>query len=284
MVTKIATSWGLGVLAVLLLGVPGAAGASSSRASSATATSRIVVSEFSEKGDFIDNGVSSVYTSHWTTADITTSGIFLVVAKADGSTAATFSFDPVAGEALSVGSYANLQRATSRSAGFAGIDVTGPGRPTGCSRLTGSFRIWDIAADARGAITRLDLTFVEHCGAGRPSNFGEVLVNDSPHVGLLVASAARIDFPDQTPTLPYELTNPTSRAQDVSLWQSATSVSHFTLSAASSSCAQSVPAHSTCTYFLRLVPPRPGVYRATILVSSAGSVLRLPLAGLAGGV
>ena len=282
MLTKIASTWALAA-ASLLLGVSGVAGASSPRAFS-PATTHVVVSAFSEKGDFIANGVSTVFSSRWSTVAATTSEVYVAVASARGTPAATFRFDPVAGQALGVGTYANLQRASSRSAGFAGIDVTGPGRPTGCSRLTGSFRIWDLAADASGALTRLDLTYVEHCGSGRPSNYGEVLINDAPHVGQLVASATRIDFPDQTPTLPYQLANPTARAQDVSLWQSATTVSHFTLRASTPGCAQSVPAHATCTYFLRLAPPRPGFYRASILVSSAGSVLRLPLSGPAGGV
>ena len=244
---------------------------------------QVIVSGFSEKGDFIARGVSSVYWSHWVSVDATTAGIFLA-ASAPGTTArATFAFDPVAGQPLTVATYDNLQRASARAAGFAGINVTGPGEPAGCARLTGSFRIWDLAADAAGTITRLDLTYVEHCGAGRPSNFGEVLINDAPRVGSLTASAARITFPDQTPTLPYELANATPRAQSVSLWQSATSVSHFSVTT-SAACAHVVAAHATCTYLLRLVPPRPGVYRSTLLVTSAGASIALPLSGTAGGV
>lgn len=272
-----------GLMAAVLVGIPGVAGASSPRAPSGTGAPHVVVSAFSEKGDFIGDGHSEIYSSRWSTPELTTSGVTLVVAATNGASAASFSFDPVAGQTLSVGDYTNLQPASSRSAGFAGIDITGPGQPKGCHRLTGAFRIWDIAADARGDVTRLDLTYVEHCGAGRPANFGEVLINDAPRVGQLEASASRLDFPDQTPTLPYELTNPTPRAQDVSLWQSATTVSHFVLSAATPSCARSVPAHSTCTYLVRLVPPRLGFYHATVLVSSAGAILRLPLSGPAGG-
>lgn len=284
MPSKVASTSALGMVLAVLAATSGIAGASSSQRSTTPPSDHVIVSAFSEKGDFIANGVSTVFASHWSTIEANTSGVFLSVDTSGGAAHATFSFDPVAGQSLGVGSYTNLQRASSRSAGFAGIDVTGPGRPTGCSRLTGSFRIWDLAADASGTLTRLDLTYVEHCGAGRPSNFGEVLINDAPHVGHLLASASRLDFPDQTPTLPYQLTNPTPRTQDVSLWQSATTISHFILSAATPACAQSVPANTTCTYFIRLTPPRPGFYRATILVTSAGSVLRLPVDGPAGGV
>ena len=262
-----------------------AAGASAARAAHAGAdhagADQVVVSGFSEKGDFIARGVSSVYWSHWAHVDATTSGIYLATA---GATArATFAFDPVAGQLLTVATYDNLQRASARSAGFAGINVTGPGEPAGCVRLTGSFRIWDLAADAAGTITRLDLTYVEHCGAGRPSNFGEVLINDAPHVGSLTASAAHITFPDQTPTLPYQLNNSSSQPQGVALWQSATSVSHFSVTT-SVSCTHVVPAHATCTYLLRLLPPRPGTYRSTLLVTSSGASIALPLSGTAGGV
>lgn len=243
---------------------------------------QVIVSGFSEKGDYIDNGVSSVYFSHWVTVTATTSGIYL--SNTTPKSNATYSFAPVAGQTFTVGTYDNVQRAADRSAGFPGIEITGPGRPSDCTRLSGSFRIWDIAADTKGNITRLDLTYVEHCGAGRPSNYGEVMINDAPHLGQLVASATRITFPDQTPTLPYVLNNPTPEAQPVSLWQSATTVSHFTLTTAQPSCATTVPANSSCTYFLRLLPPKPGNYAATVLAVSGTSVLRVNLSGPAGGV
>ncbi len=257
------------------------AGASTPRAAH-TGADQVIVSAFSEKGDFVARGVSSVY-SHWASVDATTAGIYLVASTRGATARDTFAFDPVAGQPLTVATYDNLQRASARSAGFAGINVTGPGEPAGCARLSGSFRIWELAADAAGTITRLDLTYVEHCGAGRPSNFGEVLINDAPRVGSLTASAARITFPDQTPTLPYQLTNASALPQGVSLWQSATSVSHFAV-ATSASCTHVVAAHATCTYLLRLVPPRPGVYRSTLLVTSAGASIALPLSGTAGGV
>lgn len=247
-----------------------------------TTAEQVILSGFSEKGDFIDNGVSSVYFSHWVKVAASTSGIYL--SNKTPTSFATYSFAPVAGQTFSVGSYDNVQRAAYRSAGFPGIEVTGPGRPSGCPRLNGSFRIWDLAADASGNITRLDLTYVEHCGAGRPSNYGEVMINDAPHLGQLVASAKRITFPDQTPTLPYVLSNPTSKFQPVSLWQRTTTVSHFTITPAQSSCATTVAANSSCTYWIRLLPPKPGNYTATVLGVSGGSVLRLDLSGPAGGV
>lgn len=247
----------------------------------AQAQAQVIVSGFSEKGDGIDNGVSSVFSSHWTKINATTSGIYL--SNKSATNFATFSFAPVAGQTFTVGTYDNVQRAATRSAGFAGIEITGPGRPGGCTRLTGSFRILDLAADANATITRLDLTYVEHCGAGRPSNFGEVLINDAPHLGSLVASATRITFPDQTPTLPYVLSNPTPQPLPVSLWQSATTVSHFNVVPARPSCAATVAAHSSCIYLLRLAPPRPGNYSATVLVVSGKSILHLNLSGPAGG-
>ncbi|MBW4030485.1 MAG: hypothetical protein HIU57_07385 [Acidobacteria bacterium] len=284
MVTKLTSSWRLGVMATVLLGAPPVAAATSYSTAHTVAKPQVIVSAFSEKGDAIDKGVSSVYSSRWSTLDVTTSEVYLVAATTSGAVAATFRFDPVAGQTLKVGNYDNLQRATSRIAGFAGIDITGAGRPTGCTHLTGSYRIWDLAADARGTITRLDLTYVERCDAARPAAFGEVLINDAPRVGALIASAARIAFPDQSPTLPYDLTNPTSRAHGVSLRSPGATVSHFKLTPATASCARSVPARATCTYLVRLVPPKPGLYQTDFLVSSSGVTRRLALSGRAGGV
>jgi hypothetical protein len=272
----------LGFSSVALAGTTTTTAASSS--SSGTTPERIIVSGFSEKGDYIDNGVSSVYSSGWTKVAATTTGIYLSNVNGTHKNFATYSFAPVAGQTFSVGNYDNVQRAAFRSAGFAGIEITGPGRPGGCDRVTGSFHIWDIASESNGTITRLDLTYVEHCGAGRASNFGEILINDAPVLGPLYASATRLTFPDQTPTLPYVLTNPTAQSQPVSLWQSATTVSHFIVTPASASCATSIRAHSSCTYLVRLEPPRPGNYSATVLITSNGSLLHLGLSGPAGGV
>jgi hypothetical protein len=267
---------------LIVLGGSGVAASAATPSSASTPAQQVIVSGFSEKGDYIDNGVSSVYFSHWVKLSVTTSGIYL--SNKTPPSFATYSFAPIAGQTFTVGTYDNVQRAAYRSAGFPGLEITGPGRPGGCTRLTGSFRIWDLAADASGNITRLDLTYVEHCGAGRASNFGEVMINDAPHLGQLVASATRIAFPDQTPTLPYVLSNPTSQAQPVSLWQSATTVSHFNVTPVRPSCASTVPADSSCTYLLRLLPPKPGNYTATVLGVSNGSVVRLGLSGPAGGV
>jgi hypothetical protein len=266
----------------IVLGGSSVAANAATRPSASTTAEQVIVSGFSEKGDYIDNGVSSVYFSHWVKVTATTSGIYL--SNKTPQNLASYSFAPIAGQTFTVGTYDNVQPAAYRSAGFPGIEITGPGRPGGCTRLTGSFRIWDLASDASGNITRLDLTYVEHCGAGRASNYGEVMINDAPHLGQLVASATRIAFPDQTPTLPYVLNNSTSHAQSVSLWQSATTVSHFTVTPVRPSCASTVPANSSCTYWLRLLPPKPANYTATVLVVSGGAILHLGLSGPAGGV
>lgn len=264
---------------------PALAGATSTTTTtSPPGTTQVLVSSFSEKGDFISRGVSSVYSSHWATVSATTTGIVLVYRNPASHAVASYHFAPVAGQELAVGDYPNVQRAETRSAGFAGIDVTGAGEPAGCSRVTGDFRIWDLATSDDGSITRLDLTWVEHCGAGRPSNFGEVLLNDAPQLGSLYASARRITFPDQTPTLPYVIFNPSAQAQPISLWQSTTTVSHYSVTPSVPSCASSVPANGACTYQLRLVPPRPGNYSTTVLLVSGTSILHLGITGKAGGV
>jgi hypothetical protein len=216
-------------LVALLFATPVAAGASGTtpgaHMTARSTPTQVVVSSFSEKGDLIDRGVSTVYQSRWTTIVATTTDILLVHAAAPGQPAASYEFAPVAGEQFGVGTYSNVQRAPTRSAGFPGLNVTGAGQPTGCVRVNGRFRVWDLAADPHGVITRLDLTWTEHCVPGRASNFGEVLINDAPQIGELITTARHVDFPDQTPQLPYLVVNPGPQAQNISLWQPTTTVS-----------------------------------------------------------
>ncbi len=243
-----------------------------------TIVDQVIVSSFSEKGDLIDHAASAVYAGAWAHVVATATGIFL---SHRGPGSVSFTFDPVAGLKFTVGQYNNLQRAPFASAGFAGINTTGPGERAGCARVTGSFHIWDIATNAQGTLTRLDLTYVEHCDALAPSNFGEVLINDSPHVGTLSASAARIVFPDETPRLPYVLFNSSSTPESVMLRPRGAEVSHFWLIPLKASCESLVPAHASCDYVVHFVPPKPGTYAATLLVSAGGATTSLVLSGYA---
>ena len=111
---------------------PALAGATSTTTTtSPPGPTQVLVSSFSEKGDFISRGVSSVYSSHWATVSATTTGIVLVYRNPASHAVASYHFAPVAGQELTVGDYPNVQRAETRSAGFAGIDVTGAGEPAG---------------------------------------------------------------------------------------------------------------------------------------------------------
>ena len=266
------------LIATFLVIVPFSRAEATSSPHAAT-SAQVVVSSFSEKGDFIDSGVSRILTTDWTRVSATSAGVSLRYSNPASHVTTSFTFDPVAGQSLADGVYDNVQPAASRPAGFAGLTITGPGEPSGCTRITGYFQVWDIATDPTGALTRLDLTYVEHCGAGLTSNFGEVLIDDTPTVGVLNASARRIIFPDRAPTLPYELTNPTAQAQPISLWQSSVIVDHYKVVPVVTSCALSVPAHTTCVYDIRLVPPKPGHYVGSLLVVAGDSFLRLPLSG-----
>lgn len=256
--------------------IPSAAFATRAK-SHAVTTTKVIVSSFSEKSDPIDHGVSHVYSSAWAHVSASSTGVYL--ARAAG--AVSFAFTPVAGRPLTVGEYDNLQRAPLASAGFAGMNVTGPGAPAGCVRVTGSFHVWDVAANATGKLTRLDLTYAEHCNALAPTNFGEVLINDAPRVGTLSGSATRITFPDQTPVLPYVLTNSSASPEHVSLGQVGNVVTHFWMLPVVPACKTLVPAHAACHYTLALVPPKPGPYAATIVIGAGGATMHLGLTGSA---
>lgn len=261
---------------LLLVAFPDVSFAASNTAS--TVVDQVIVSSFSEKGDLIDHAASTVYAGAWAHVAATMTGVSL---SHSGPGAVSFTFDPVAGQKFTVGQYDNLQRAPFASAGFAGINITGPGERAGCARVTGSFHIWDIATNAGGTLARLDLTYVEHCDALPPSNFGEVLINDSPHVGTLSASATRIAFPDETPRLPFVLFNSSPTPEPVTLKSRTAVVTHFWLTPLKPSCGSLVPAHASCDYVVRFLPPKPGIYAATMLVSAGGSTMPLVLSGYA---
>jgi opacity protein-like surface antigen len=126
----------------------------------------------SDAGDYVGGGITKSYTGATTvfTLNGTTAGLtFGVSGQRDDW---TVQLAPVAGEQLKVGTYDDAQVAAFREPGHPGLDVYGDGR--GCNRITGSFRITQLVANASGTVTALAATFEQHCEGGAPALKGTV--------------------------------------------------------------------------------------------------------------
>src|SRR4051812_49333148 len=106
---------------------------------------------YSDAGDYIGGGTPRLFTP--ANGQIaTTAGDGSVSVSVSGGTsgdAYTLEFAAPPGQALVPGVYDGAQRASFRSGGHPGIDISGDGR--GCNTDTGRFEVRDLARAADGA-------------------------------------------------------------------------------------------------------------------------------------
>jgi len=95
------------------------------------------------------------------------------------------------GQTLTPGSYVDAQRASFRTAGHPGIDISGDGR--GCNETTGRFTVLDAPAD----LSRLWLVYEQHCEGGAPAVFGEVRIGEPADSADLMVASGRISWPTE---------------------------------------------------------------------------------------
>lgn len=162
----------------------------------ALTVNRTVVSMFSDPGDYIGAGESRFYYPGNGTVEIGGDPTYLIVSVSGGTLGDSYSmtFAPPPGQRLRAQVYVGAQRAPFREAGRPGIDIYGDGR--GCNELSGRFDVKDIATDASGAVTRLWLTFEQHCEGGVPALFGEVRIAQPDVQASFLMSPQSLWFPD----------------------------------------------------------------------------------------
>jgi hypothetical protein len=80
------------------------------------------------------------------------------------------------GQVLAPGTYENASRGAAPSAG--GLDFFGSGR--GCNTATGRFVIHSLALGPSNTISRLHVTFEEHCEGASPVLKGEISIRADP--------------------------------------------------------------------------------------------------------
>jgi hypothetical protein len=213
---KFWSSWGLRPLAVAAIvtviaaGVPlGPLGLAGSTAAGASPAPASWIAWYSTPGDNIGGGGHQLLqqsASLSIDAFGTPTGISLQVR---GSAWFDLFFAPAQGQTLAAGNYANA--ITTADISHPKMDISGS--VTGCNSVAGEFNVEDIAF-ANGAVSRLDLTFVQHCDGGLPALIGQISYNE-PLVGPLLIQASSLDFPSQyvgvaNISIPISVTNTTA--------------------------------------------------------------------------
>ena len=117
-------------------------------------------------------------------------------------------FAPAQGQTLAVGNYADA--ITTADVSHPKMDISGS--VTRCNSVAGQFNVEDIAF-ANGEVSRLDITFVQHCDGGLPALIGQISYNE-PLMGPLLIQASSLDLPSQyvgvaNIAIPLSVTNTT---------------------------------------------------------------------------
>jgi hypothetical protein len=185
-----------GVLAAALLGGGGAA-ATAGADPIALTHAQDAVALLSDAQDPIGQGLDRLWSGAdddwWMSLGPQSDGVVDVelTAKRDG-TSWDFEFAPPPGQRFVPGGiYTGIQRATSRTAGHAGIDISGDGR--GCNDDSGEFEVRDVAYGADGNVTRLDVVFIARCDESQTgAMWGEVHVGEpDPGAPIIIPSIVR---------------------------------------------------------------------------------------------
>ena len=134
------------------------------------------VTMFSDPGDYIGGGASRYFVAGTDAVSMSGDASSLAVDVSGGPYGDyyTLTFAAAPGQTLHPGLYTNAQRTPFRQAGHPGIDIYGTGR--GCNTVGGRFDVKDIATTRKGEVTRLWLTYEQHCENGLPALFGEVQI------------------------------------------------------------------------------------------------------------
>jgi uncharacterized repeat protein (TIGR01451 family) len=152
-----------------------AAGDMNTADNTATATSnteaRNSVVLQSDSGDFIGAGNNYSYDQSNAKLSVTATGGHLKVSVQGNEDWTGDIALPSADTQLVAGTYDNLTRYPFDDATTGGLDWSGEGR--GCNTLTGSVTINSVTYTA-GALTAVDLSFVQHCEGSAPALHGQI--------------------------------------------------------------------------------------------------------------
>jgi hypothetical protein len=243
---------------------------------------------FSDAGDYIGSGLQRFFVGGSDSVTLSGNASSLAVNVSGGPYGDyyTLTFAAAPGHTLHPGLYTGAQRTPFRQAGHPGIDIYGSGR--GCNTDGGRFDVKDIRTNAIGAVTRLWLTYEQHCENGVPALFGEVQIS--------LSAAKLLAVPDQIwwPDTYVGASGTTARVTFVNKATSSVAVSSASLSGAGSNsfnvrsdgCTGTMIAPgAACQALVRFTPASAGprVASLTLSTSTGGTaVVQLDGAGIGG--
>jgi uncharacterized delta-60 repeat protein len=114
----------------------------------------------SDAGDYIGQGRTYAFTPSTGTFALQGNANYLTVYYGGGSEYFSLTFAGIGSAPLTPGYYPNAERASFRSAGHPGMDITGGSR--GSNTLTGSFTVLQLVTDATGKVIRFAVDFEQH--------------------------------------------------------------------------------------------------------------------------
>ncbi len=187
-----------------------------------------------------------------------------------------FTFAAPRGQTLGKGTYSNAERAHFRTGNHPGLDIGGGGH--GCNSVTGSFTVLDYAPD----LSRLWITFEQHCDGHVPALVGEIRYNQPRDADLTIAPSGVI-WPAVHPhrsgkDAPVTLVNTGTRQLTVSGARVTDGDADF--SVVRNGCA-TIAVGATCAIDVGFRPSQPGARTGTLTIndSSARRVHTVPLSG-----
>jgi hypothetical protein len=140
------------------------------------------LSFFSQRGDYIGQGQTHVWTRSETTFEVyegfgtlTPRLAAFNVTTPDGETW-TLAFSAPLGQALQPGDYTGATRYPFQANTVPGFTIFGHGR--GCNELTGRFRVYQVHVNLQGKVDEFAADFEQHCDGG-PALFGAFRFNST---------------------------------------------------------------------------------------------------------
>jgi hypothetical protein len=169
--------------------------ASVSAPAKAAVTYSSSVTMLSDAGDYIGQGRHRLFDERNASIGVSGDAGDLRIDVSGGTLADYYTLEIAAppGEQLHPGLYTGAQRAPFRTAKHPGIDVHGSGR--GCNEIGGRFDVKDIVIGPDSTVSRLWMTYEQHCENGPAALFGEIRLNfrQPPRV---VPSQMELTWPD----------------------------------------------------------------------------------------
>lgn len=261
---------------VCALVLTGLAAVRSTPSEAAAAPPQSYVTMFSEPHEFIGEHLAQSWRSGEDSITISGSVADLIEINVKDGSGGWYRLEFAAppGQQLQAGTYLNAERAVFRSPGHPGIDIAGNGN--GCHRVSGQFRVLDIAPD----LSRLWLVYEHHCERGPGALFGEISIGMPVVDPRVSVDGGQVVWPDEyvgRAGRPAEVPITSRSNVSVPIGEAAVTGEGFEL--LGSTCPATLPPGGHCTLTVGFKPSAVGTRQGALTVVVNGRVRRVLLEG-----